>query len=114
MAGSELMTARSVRVKAARKLTRRAVRRSERLFLAEGPQALQEALSLPQCVVEVFATIDASDRHRELRRRADSDGVPWHLVDEAGVASLCETVTPQGVVAVCAINEAPLDAVVSL
>jgi TrmH family RNA methyltransferase len=98
---TEPMTPRSSRVKAARKLTRRAFRLSAGQFLAEGPQAVREALRRDGCVDEVFATGDASAHHADLHRSANDAGVPWHLVDDAGLAGLAETVNPQGVVAVC-------------
>lgn len=99
------LSARSGRVKEARKLTRRAVRTERRLFLAEGRQAVREALGLPGCAREVFATPGA---HDDLRDLADAVGVPWHVSDEAAVASLSETVSPQGVVAVCGLLDRPL------
>ena len=89
---------RSGRVKTARKLIRRATRAEHRLFLAEGPQAVREALARPGCVREVFAAAGAQP---ELAATAAAAGVPWLLVDEAALASLTETVSPQGVVAVC-------------
>ena len=100
--GEQQLTPRSARVKAARKLTRRASRMSARQFLAEGPQAVREALLAPGCVLEVFASYDAGGRHPELREAAVGHGVPWLLVDDAALAGLTETVTPQGVVARCA------------
>ena len=89
---------RSGRVRAARKLTRRAVRAEHRLFLAEGPQAVREALAVPGCVREVFA---APAARPDLAATAAASGVLWLLVDEPALASLTETVSPQGVVAVC-------------
>jgi len=91
----------SGRVKAARRLARRASRDELRLFLAEGAKALTEALDVPGCVVEVFATPAASEGLPDLRRRVESAGPPWQLVDDAALASLAGAVTPQGVVAVC-------------
>jgi TrmH family RNA methyltransferase len=89
---------------------------SERLFLAEGPQAVREALAQEHtqgragsCVVEVFATYDAEDRHRELRDAARGAGALWHHVDEQALASLTDTVTPQGLVAVCRFVDVELD-----
>jgi TrmH family RNA methyltransferase len=83
---------------------------SARQFLAEGPQAVREALARPGCVVAVFATYDAGDRHPDLISVAQADpGVEWQLVDEAALASLTETVTPQGVVAVCNFVDVGLD-----
>ncbi len=107
------MTARSTRVRSARKLTRRASRMSERRFLAEGPQAVREALDFSgpdggPYVVEVFATYDAAERHRDLETAATSAGVAWHLVETDALAGLSDTVTPQGLVAVCRFVDVPL------
>jgi len=106
--GSPLLTTRSGRVRTARRLVRRAARAEHRLFLAEGPQAVREALSVPGCVREVFATPDGTRARPELQALADA---PWHLVDEAALASLTETVQPQGVVAVCRFLDVPLGGV---
>ncbi|MGI8577703.1 MAG: TrmH family RNA methyltransferase [Nocardioidaceae bacterium] len=108
-AAAELLTLRSPRVKKARRLTRRACRLSERRFLAEGPQAVREALGRPQCVVEVFATRDATERLGELRDTAAKSDIAWHLVEVPAAAALTATATPQGVVAVCNFIDQPLE-----
>jgi TrmH family RNA methyltransferase len=92
-------------VRTARRLVRRSDRVEHALFLAEGPQAVREALSLPGCVREIFARPGAQP---ELRSLAAPAGIPWHLVDEPALASLTETVHPQGVVAVCRFVDVPL------
>jgi TrmH family RNA methyltransferase len=92
----------------ARRLAQRAARAEHRLFLAEGPQAVREALALPGCVREVFAVPAAGTAHPEVRARAAADAVPWHHVDDAALASLAETVQPQGLVAVCSFLDRPL------
>ena len=94
------------RVRAARRLTRRASRAERGLFLAEGPQAVGEALAGEGLVREVLAL---PGRFPELAERAGAAGVPWLVVDEPALASLSETVTPQGVVAVCRTLDVPLD-----
>ena len=78
-------------------------------FLAEGPQAVREALGSPDLVVEVYATTDASARHEELRRRADAAGVTWHETGADVVEAISSTVHPQGLVAVCRFVDVPLD-----
>jgi TrmH family RNA methyltransferase len=98
----------SGRVKAARRLARRASRDELRLFLAEGAKALTEALQVPGCVVEVFATPAASTAYADLRGRVHDLGVPWQLADDAALASLAGAVTPQGIVAVCRFLDVPL------
>ena len=97
-------------MKQARKLARRASRTSARRFLAEGPQAVREALrttARPACVREVFATSDAEDRYPDLRDAARAADVDWHRVHDEAIAALTETVSPQGVVAVCDFIDVP-------
>jgi len=93
-------------VKAARKLTRRAARTASREFLAEGPQAVREALAVVpgpdgSCVHEVFATPEATQRHRELFQAAQAAAVDWWSIEPEALAGLTDTVRPQGIVARC-------------
>jgi TrmH family RNA methyltransferase len=106
---TELLTERSARIAAARKLTRRTGRDAAGLFLAEGRQAVAEALADPDGVREVFATESAAAAHRDLLA---GTAVPVRLVTEKAAAGLSETVTPQGLVAVCALRDVPAAAVV--
>ncbi|MCF6745768.1 RNA methyltransferase [Blastococcus sp. KM273128] len=101
---TELLTERSARIVAARKLTRRAGRDAAGLFLAEGRQAVAEALADPAGVREVFATPEAASAHADLLGAAQ---VPVRLVTGKAAAGLSETVTPQGLVAVCALRDVP-------
>ncbi|UOY02684.1 TrmH family RNA methyltransferase [Blastococcus sp. PRF04-17] len=103
---SELLTERSARIVAARKLTRRFGRDAAGLFLAEGRQAVVEALADPDGVREVFATEAAADTHRALLGEV---AVPVRLVTEKAAAALSETVTPQGLVAVCSMRDVGLE-----
>jgi len=93
------------RVKEARKLSRRPARAERRLFLADGPKAVAGALSVDDCVVEVFATPGATEEHADLA----ASGARWTLVDERALASLSDSVTPAGLVAVCRFLDVPLD-----
>jgi TrmH family RNA methyltransferase len=101
---SELLTERSGRIAAARKLTRRSGRDDAGLFLAEGRQAVAEALADPARVREVFATEAAAAAHHDLLAAAS---VPVRIVTDKAAAGLSETVTPQGLVAVCAQRDVP-------
>lgn len=98
--GADPFTARSPRVVAAHKLLRRRQRDEVGLFLAEGPQAVREALQAG-VVVELFGTADGYARSRELVEAANAQDVPVWPVAEPALAALTDTVTPQGVVAVC-------------
>ena len=93
-----VLSTTSGRVRTARRLVRRSGRDRAGLFLAEGPQAVREALAEAGRVREVFALPGS---HSDLASVAEGLEVPWQLVDEAAIASLSDTVTPQGVVAVC-------------
>jgi RNA methyltransferase, TrmH family len=103
---SELLTERSGRIAAARKLTRRSGRDDAGFFLAEGRQAVAEALADPTAVREVFATEAAAEAHHDLLAAAS---VPVRIVTDKAAAGLSETVTPQGLVAVCALRDVPAD-----
>ena len=96
------LTERSARIVAARKLTRRAGRDAAGLFLAEGRQAVAEALADPSGVREVFVTEAAAAAHRDLLA---ATSVPVRMLTEKAAAGLSETVTPQGLVAVCALRD---------
>ncbi len=106
--GPELTSTRAARVKAAQRLTKRAFRARDRKFLAEGPQAVREALDRAGTVHEVFVTREAAGRHADLVAAAEAAGTPVHLVSGAVMSALAQTVTPQGVVAVCALIDRPL------
>jgi RNA methyltransferase, TrmH family len=104
------LSARSGRVKAARRLARRRTRAEHRLFLAEGAKALSEALGHGG-VTEVFATPAATTEYGALAAAVDEAGIPWLVCDDAAVASLSGAVTPQGIVAVCRFLDVDLDEV---
>ena len=95
-------------MRTARRLATRVSRAERRLFLAEGPQAVREALGAPGCVREVFAAPEVAGTHPDLHRAAAEAAVRWQLADEAAIGSLSETVQPQGVVAVCRFLDEPL------
>jgi TrmH family RNA methyltransferase len=106
--GSEITNVRSAPVQAARRLAKRAFRAREGRFLAEGPQAVREALGRPGTVLSLFATKDATSRHAELVEAAGAGGAPVHLVSGEVMVALSQTVTPQGLVAVCTVLDRPL------
>jgi TrmH family RNA methyltransferase len=95
-------------VKAARQLGKKAFRERGRTFLAEGPQAVREALRTPGVVTEVFVTGQGRARHPDLAALAAGQGVPVHEVGGDVMAELAQTVTPQGLLAVCRFIDIPL------
>jgi RNA methyltransferase, TrmH family len=94
-------TERTPRVAAARHLTKRSGRADAGRFLAEGAQAVREALAYGT-VHEVFATSAAAERHPDLAAGAS-------IITELAAIGLSETVTPQGIVAVCELVDVPLE-----
>lgn len=98
------LTSGNTRVKEARKLSRRSVRSERRLFLADGPKAVEGALAVPDCVVELFATPAAIVEYADLLGAASVTPV-----DDRAMAALSDSVSPAGVVAVCRFLDVPLD-----
>nr|MDT0663204.1 RNA methyltransferase [Micromonospora sp. DSM 115978] len=106
-----LFTARTPRIVAARRLHRRRDRDATGRFLAEGPQAVREALTHPNHpVVELFGTPAALVRYADLVAAAVERDVPVSPVTDDGLAALAETVAPQGLVALCRHLDLPLTA----
>ena len=101
MASSQLTSIRSPRVAAARRLAKRAFRSADGRFLAEGPQAVREAAASPGVLIEVFSTAEAAQRHADLLDACQRAGAPVALVSGEVMASIAQTVTPQGIAAVC-------------
>lgn len=94
---------RSPRVRAVAKLSQKAARSETGLFLLEGPQAVAEALAYrPELVVELYSTPTALDRYTDIAQTAVDAGVDVEFVSEQVLDSMADTVTPQGIVAVCA------------
>ncbi len=112
--GSVIDNPRSPRVRAAAKLAKKNQRTETGLFLIEGPQAVAEALHYrPDLVIEVFATANALDRHPALAQAASTAQVRVETVTDAVLDVIADTVTPQGVIAVCRQFALTLDEVIA-
>ncbi|MDT0458368.1 RNA methyltransferase, TrmH family [Streptomyces sp. 2224.1] len=117
MGTPELISPRSPRVTAARRLARRAFRGKERRFIAEGPQAVREAIAhrtggVPT-LTELFATVEAAERHTEIVEAARAAGVRVHFADDRTVADISQTVTPQGLLGVCGFLDSPFEEILA-
>ncbi|MDH6227778.1 TrmH family RNA methyltransferase [Streptomyces sp. MJP52] len=113
-AAPELISPRSPRVGAARRLAKRNFRSKERLFLAEGPQAVREAAAHrgddgAPTLTELFTTPEAADRYPDIVGDARAAGARVHLADEQVIADISTTVTPQGLVGVCRFLDTPFE-----
>ena len=79
------------------------------MFLVEGRQAVREALAAPGVVEEVYFRWDAVIANQDLLDAAKAAGVPYYAVSEQNLATITDTVTPQGVVAVANAIDVPLE-----
>jgi RNA methyltransferase, TrmH family len=104
---------RSPRVKAARQLAKKAFRERARSFLAEGPQAVSEALREPGVLTELFTTSHGGGRHPDLVAQAVSQRIPVHEVSGEVMAELAQTITPQGLLGVCRFIDVPLESLLT-
>ncbi|MCC3303153.1 TrmH family RNA methyltransferase [Arthrobacter sp. zg-Y895] len=111
---------RADRVRDVAKLAGRSSRLKSGRFLAEGPQAVREALSAhraaavdggPAVVHEVYATEACLDRLPELADLAS--GVTLRLATDEVLAAMADTVSPQGIVAVCHTSTTTLEEVLA-
>ena len=109
----ELISPRSPRVSAARRLAKRNFRSKERLFLAEGPQAVREAAAHEATLVELFTTVEAAERYADIVAEARAAGARVHLADEQVIADISTTVTPQGLVGVCRFVDTPFEEILA-
>ncbi|WP_346925857.1 RNA methyltransferase [uncultured Arthrobacter sp.] len=115
---SALSNPRADRVRKVAQLAGRPARLKRREFLAEGPQAVREALVLhqkrlaagePGIVYEVYASESCLDRHPDLETLAE--GTTAYLATDEVLAAMADTVTPQGILAVCGFLDVSLDEV---
>jgi TrmH family RNA methyltransferase len=88
-------------LRSARRLLRHKDRLAAGAFLAEGRQAVSEALADAGVVQRVLVSEAAVDAHRDLLRVAFDASIPAATVAPRPFAELTDTVTPQGILAVC-------------
>ena len=109
---------RADRVRDVAKLAGRPARLKRGRFLAEGPQAVREALTLHRertaaggsaVVHEVFASEACLERLPELADLAE--GTQLRLASDDVLAAMADTVNPQGIVAVCSFVDVSLESV---
>ncbi|WP_434588114.1 TrmH family RNA methyltransferase [Streptomyces sp. A5-4] len=117
MGTPELISPRSPRVAAAKRLTRRSFRGKERQFIAEGPQAVREAVEHRSdgraTLMELFATVEAAERYADIVDAAQAAGVRVHLAPDEVLAEVSQTVTPQGIVGVCRFLDSPFEEILA-
>lgn len=103
-----------------KRLSGRSARLRDGRFVAEGPQAVREAVAAhaaaansgsPPVVLEFYVTADGAARHPSIVADARACGVEPRPVSDQVLAAMADTVTPQGMVAVCALPATPLETV---
>ncbi len=93
---------KSDRVGAVRRLSNRSFRSKVQRFLAEGPQAVREAVSFrPEAVDELFVVPESGEAVARIAEQAASAGLRVTEVPEQVLLAMTETVHPQGIAAVC-------------
>jgi TrmH family RNA methyltransferase len=97
---TDLLKASNARLKDIRRLSRRSERSERRLFLADGPNAVEAALEAG-CVDEVFA-------RAEIELPGLADGVRVTRVEDRALELLSDSVSPAGVVALCRFVDVPV------
>jgi TrmH family RNA methyltransferase len=97
----ELVPASRAQLRSARRLLQRRERGQRSEFLAEGAQAVREALARPGTVSQLLLTAAAATSHPNLVHLARTTGVPSATVGAEDLHTVSNTVTPQGLVAVC-------------
>ncbi|MCM2390415.1 TrmH family RNA methyltransferase [Streptomyces albipurpureus] len=116
MPAPELISPRSTRVAAARRLAKRNFRGKDRLFLAEGPQSVREAARHRAgglaTLSELFTTPEAAERYADIISAAYDAGARVHLAGEEVITDISTTVTPQGMVGVCRFVDSPFEEIV--
>lgn len=83
------------------------------MFLAEGPQAVREALGSAGAVTELFVTVPARAKYGDLVSAAIGQGAGVHEVSGEIMTDLAQTVTPQGLLAVCSFVDVPLASLIA-
>ncbi len=86
----------SKRIRNAAKPLNRRGRRAAGMFLAEGPQAVREALATEGAVDELFLTEAAAESHPEFVEAATGGRVFLSIVTEEVLTELASTVNSQG------------------
>jgi len=101
------------KVRGVAQLAKKDARSETGLFLLEGVQGLKEVLATPSRIVELYATEEAVERNSEVFDTLADAGVSVELATAQVLKVMCDTETPQGVVAVCQQLDVSLESVLA-
>ena len=104
----ELTAVNNPQVKAAAELKQKKYRQQRGLFLAEGLRTVEEAVASRQ-VESIFYTAIEDDRTRTVLEAAAEQQVKLYCVSEAVLKKIADTETPQGIIAVCKMQQVQLE-----
>lgn len=95
-------------VKAAAELKQKKYRQQRGEFLAEGLRTVEEAVAF-KAAQQIFYTATEDERTLKLLEQAASMHLKLTCVSEAVMKKIADTETPQGIIAVCRMQEQPLE-----
>lgn len=96
----ELFTERTPRIVNAAKLHRAAARKKAGVFIVEGENCVEAAVSTGSAT-DIFATLDAAERFEPVLRTASYMNVYIHFITDKAAKHLSDTVTTTGLFALC-------------
>lgn len=108
----ELTGLQNPQVKAAAELKQKKYRQQQGLFLAEGLRTVEEAVH-SKTVVSIFYTAIEDDRTRSVLEEAAAQQLKLYCVSDAVMKKIADTDTPQGIIAVCKMQNVTLDKLLS-
>lgn len=95
-------------VKAAAELKQKKYRQQRGEFLAEGLRTVEEAVAF-KAAQQIFYTATEDERTLQLLEQAAFMQLKLTCVSEAVMKKIADTETPQGIIAVCRMQEQPLE-----
>ncbi|MGE5574428.1 MAG: TrmH family RNA methyltransferase [Bacteroidota bacterium] len=106
----QITSRRNPRVQEMRRLGRREHRAATRRFLLEGVRSIEEAVGAGARIHEVLVTphLLRSERGKALVERLEAAGAEVFAATDEVLAAASDTEAPQGIVAVAAVPDAPL------
>lgn len=104
----ELIGLQNPLVKAAAELKQKKYRQQRGEFLAEGLRTAEEAVAF-KAAQQLFYTATEDERTLRLLEQAAAMQVKLVCVSEAVMKKIADTETPQGIIAVCRMQEQPLE-----
>ena len=104
----ELSAVNNPQVKAAAELKQKKHRQQQGLFLAEGLRTVEEAVAY-KAAQTIFYTAIEDERTRAVLEQAAAQNVKLVCVTEQVMKKIADTETPQGVIAVCKMQQVSLE-----